>query len=228
VKKILLFLLLLPIIFFIIFVVFLTISMMPTKGRRISHYDDPQKAFLVIDIQRDFTAPAARPPFPYEKAGELIAVLNELTGSAKQENVKVIYLRQEFSGLFGEIFSKIFCKGKGIKGNPGTGFDDRLLIVSDHVFTKPKGDAFSNPVFEAFLIEHQIDELYLSGLDAEFCVYHTAKGAVNRGYRVNILTDAILLLNEKKWDRVMEKYEKYGIILMSSQEFLMAIGVDSM
>ena len=199
--------------------VLLTVSMMPTRGRKISEYDDPQKALLVIDIQKDFTAPTAQPPFPYEKAGELITTLNELTAISRQRNIMVIYLRQEFSDLFGKIFSRIFCRGKGIKGNPGTGFDDRLLIVSDHIFTKPRGDAFSNPEFESFLIQNQINELYLTGIDAEFCVYHTAKGAINRGYLVNVLTDAVLLLNEKKREDIMEKYRKNGIALIPSTEY---------
>ena len=218
-KKILLGFLALIAFCFIIFVVILTISMMPTRGKRIVEYDDPQTALLVIDIQRDFTSPTATPPFPYKEAEELITTLNEMIETARQRNVTVIYLRQEFSGIFGNIFSRIFCKGKGIKGRPGTDFDDRLLIISDHIFTKPKGDAFSNPQFESFLIENQINELYLAGLDAEFCVYHTAKGARNRGYRVNILTDAILLLDEKKWDEVTERYQKKGITLISGQEF---------
>ena len=219
-KKILLGCLLLPVLCFIVFVVMLTISMMPTKGQRISEYDDPQKALLVIDIQKDFTAPTANSPFPYERADELIKTLNHLTETAMQKRITVVYLRQEFESLFGKIFSKICCRGKGIKGNPGTDFDDRLLLVSNHIFTKPKGDAFSNPKFGAFLVENNINELYLTGLDAEFCVYHTAQGAICRGYKVYILTDAILLLNEKKWDDIVGKYQRKGIVLMDSQRLL--------
>lgn len=80
-------------------------------------------------------------------------------------------------------------------------------------------DALSNPAFESFLKERQIRELYLVGLDAEGCVYLTAKGALKRGYKVSILQDGIVLLAEKKWDSLMEKYIKNDITLLSSREF---------
>lgn len=205
---------------FIFLVVILTISMLPTKGKKIQKYTEPQRALLVIDIQKDFTATNAKSPFPYKDSERLIKTVNMLTKSVSHENIITIYLKQEFQGFFGKMFSSIFCKGKGIKGKPGTEIDERLFLTSDHIFSKPKGDAFSNPVFEAFLIEHQVNELYLVGLDAEYCVYHTAKGALNRGYKVSIITDAILLLKDKKWNEILKKYRERGILLVSSEEFL--------
>ena len=71
----------------------------------------------------------------------------------------------------------------------------------------------------AFLIENQIDELYLTGLDAEHCVYHTAKGALNRGYAVKIITDAVLILHEKKLTDILRKYQKKGVVLTTSDKF---------
>lgn len=37
---------------------------------------------------------------------------------------------------------------------------------------------------------------------------------------MNIITEAIFLLNEKKWDDILKKYRKNGIFLISSDEFL--------
>ncbi|MGB3340462.1 MAG: isochorismatase family cysteine hydrolase [bacterium] len=226
IKKVLLILLAVIAMCFVVFLVILFISMMPTRGKKITSYVNPQKAVLVIDIQRDFTAATAKPPFPYKNADKLIVALNKLTKEVAQNNITVIYLRQEFAGFFGKMFSRLFCRGKGIKGNPGTEFDGRLFIASDHIFPKPKGDAFSDPKFEAFLIEHRINELYLTGLDAEYCVYHTAKGALSRGYNVNIITDAILLFDEKKWEDILDKYRKNGIVLQTSDKFLENVILD--
>jgi nicotinamidase-related amidase len=190
----------------------------PTKGQRIAEYASVKKALLVIDIQEDFTGTTAKPPFPYEDCDKTIATVNELIDKAHSENVIVVYLKQEFVGFFGTIYSKIFCKGAVIKGRPGTAADKRISIVTDYVYSKSKGDAFSSPEFERCLITNEVNELYLVGLDAEFCIYYTAKGALNRGYKVNIITDGIFLLDEKKRDGLFQKYKNDGIILITSSE----------
>lgn len=180
---------------------------------------DTQKALLVIDIQEDYTGTTAKPPFPYKESDRLIATVNKVIEEAAKRNIITAYIRQEFSGLFGKTVSRVFCGGTAIKGNPGTEIDKRVTIVSKHSFSKPFPDAFSNHKLEALLSEHQVNELYLVGLDAEFCVHSTARGALKRGYKVNIITDGVALRAEKKWDDLIRKYRQDGINLMSSCEF---------
>ena len=182
-------------------------------------YDNPQKALLVIDMQEDYTGTTAKPPFPYKDSEKLITTVNKIIGEAAKKNIIIAYIRQEFEGLIGRTISKLVGHGTAIKGNPGSEFDKRINIISNHYFTKPMPDAFTNPKLEQFLIEHQINELYLIGLDAAGCVYFTAKGALKRRYSVYIIKDGIALLEEKKWDSLLEKFEKDGITLISSQEF---------
>jgi nicotinamidase-related amidase len=42
-----------------------------------------------------------------------------------------------------------------------------------------------------------VDEVYLVGIDAQYSVYSTAKGALNRGYKVNLITDATPMANKE-------------------------------
>ena len=193
---------------------------LPTHGRKIAQYNNPQQALLVIDIQEDFTGTTAKPPFPYKDSQKLISAVNTITGTASGQNVNIVYIRQELDGFMGRILSKLFAGGTAIKGNPGTEFDKRIAIKSGNIFPKPKSDAFSNSLFEAFLIEHQVNELYLVGLDADGCVHNTARGALNRGYKVNIIKDAIVLREEEKWEKLLKQYKEEGITLMVSQNFL--------
>ena len=65
-----------------------------------------------------------------------------------------------------------------------------------------------------------MNELYLVGLDAAGCVHNTAKGALNLGYKVNILTDAIVLKEEEKWEEFLKEYREEGINLLLTKEFL--------
>lgn len=190
----------------------------PTHGSKISQYEFPQQALLVIDIQEDYTGTTAQPPFSYKDSLRLIETVNTITETASKKNILIVYIRQEFDGVFGRMISKLFAGGTAMRGNPGTEIDKRIAIRSSHILSKPKGDAFSNPKFDELLIEHQVNEVYLVGLDAEFCVYHTAQGAINRGYTVNIITDGIALRAKKKWEKVLEQYRQKGIRLVLSQE----------
>lgn len=192
----------------------------PTKGVHIPQYANPHKALLVIDIQEDSTGITAKNSSPFKKdSDKLITSVNQIIDEASQKNIPVLYVRQEFDGLRGKIISRLTSDGVDIKGQPGTEIDKRVSIVSNNIFPKHISDAFSNPEFEAFLTEHQVNEVYLVGLDAEYCVYYTAKGARNRGYKVNLITDAAEMANQEKWDEQMKKYEKDGVHLITSGQF---------
>ena len=181
--------------------------------------DSAKKALMVIDIQEDYTGTTARPPFPYKESDRLIATVNKVIEEAAKKNIITVYIRQEFSGFFGKAISRVFCRGTAIEGTPGTEIDKRITLASNHSFSKPYPDAFSNHKLEVFLSEHQVNDLYLVGVDAEFCVHSTAKGALKRRYNVNIITDCIALRAEKKWDNLINKYKKDGINLIASREF---------
>jgi nicotinamidase-related amidase len=182
-------------------------------------FNNSQKALLVIDIQEDYTGVTAKPPFPYKESERLITTVNKIIEEANKKDIFVVYIRQEFDGFAGRTISKIFGHGTAIKGSLGTEFDKRINIISNHCFTKSMPDAFTNPKLEEFLNEHQINELYLVGLDAAGCVYFTAKGALKKGYRVSIIKDGIVLLAEQKWDSILKKFKHSGITLISNQEF---------
>jgi nicotinamidase/pyrazinamidase len=182
--------------------------------------EESNGALLVIDIQEDYTGRTARPPFPYKDSERLIANVNGIIAKTSKKNIVVIYIRHEFGGLFWETFSKIFYWGTDIKGTPGTEIDKRINIISEYCFKKPMPNAFSNPELDVFLKEHHIHKLYLVGLDAQRCVQSTAKGALRRGYDVTIIKDAIILKTEKKWDKLLKKFAKEGITLISNGEFL--------
>lgn len=154
----------------------------PTNGDKIEQYDNPQQALFVIDIQEDYTGKTAQPPFPFEDSEQLISTVNTIIEGADKGDIIIVYVQQEFNGPWGMVISEVISGGTAIKGSPGAEIDERITMQSDYVFSKPKPDAFSNPELEAFLIERQVNELYLVGLAAEGCVLYTAMGALNRGY----------------------------------------------
>jgi nicotinamidase/pyrazinamidase len=191
----------------------------PTKGLAIQKYSSPRKALCIIDLQEDVTGSTATSPFPYKNSSELVTTVNDLIKRAIEKNVFIIILDQEFDGLLGTLWSRLFVGGRLLKGHSGTKTDKRLAVESFPVIYKPKGDGFSNPDLDKYLIKNQINELYLVGADGEFCVLLTAEGARNRGYTVTIMEDALGIMNENKRENIFEKYDKNGINVINSKDY---------
>jgi len=195
----------------ILFVLWVGYMASPTKGSKISKYEKPLKALLIVDLQEDCTGPNATPPFPYKNSKELIKNVNRYIIGAEKSNTQVILVGQEFDGLAGTLWSKLFVGGRLMKGLPGTETDKRLNAKKPVKFSKPKGDAFSNPELEKYLAENSVSEVSICGVDAEFCVHLTAKGALNRGLKVNMLMEGIGIMKEQNLEKVTAEYEKEGM-----------------
>lgn len=183
----------------------------PTQGQKIAAYTSPGKALLVIDVQEDFTGLKGKQPVPYQGVEPQIMTINDLVDRASKAGLKVVYIRH----IYDDNFITRFIIGRDIEGKPGTEMDTRIKMINRNDFTKKISDAFSNPRLDEFMIGNQVNELYLVGLDAAYCVYNTAKGALNRGYKVTVIKDAIM--TRKNMSDVLKRYEKEGIIFNSSR-----------
>jgi nicotinamidase-related amidase len=66
--------------------------------------------------------------------------------------------------------------------------DQRILQKdTDKVFSKQKGDAFSNPSLVAYLKKQGITDVVVGGLVSHGCVKHTCFGGTKAGFRVSLL-----------------------------------------
>lgn len=205
-----------PIIFTSLVFLAIAKAKRPTQGKIIQNYINPQKALLVVDIQEDYTGSTAIDPFPYKHSDKLISTINSVIEAASESNLVVAYIAQELPDNF--IYRAI-SKGRSIKGHPGTAFDARLHVVNKNYFSKQMSDSFSNPELESFLINNNVNEIFITGLDAEKCVYNTAKGALNRGCKVTIISDGVAGLCEDI-NKVFDTYKADGIFVISSSEFM--------
>jgi nicotinamidase/pyrazinamidase len=184
----------------------------PTMGQKIAAYANPRKALLVIDVQEDFTGLKGKQPVPYNGVEPQIAVINNLIDGAAKAGLKVVYIRH----MYDDNFVTRLVLRRDIEGTPGTEMDARIKIVNRNDFTKKLSDAFSNPRLDEFMIINQVNEVYLVGLDAAYCVYNTARGALNRGYKVTVVKDAIM--TRKNQNDVLKQYGQDGISTTSSAE----------
>lgn len=186
----------------------------PTAGERIAGYENPSKALLVIDVQEDFTGINSRLGPQYRNAWAQISVINRLIERATETGMHVVYIRHIFHNNY---FTRKFI-GRALEGFPGAEADGRIRIINENDFIKKVPDAFSNPDLEEFLISNHVDEIYLAGLDAAYCVYYTALGALNRGYKVTVIEDAVM--TRKNLSNVLKRYEDHDITISSSKNLI--------
>lgn len=201
---------------FLALIVFLALSValmmfrsmfIATKGRKIAPYPNPRKALVVLDIQEGYSGTDMRQPATAPPATGMIAAVNRLIDMASQSDMEIAYIRQVFG-------SNLIVRLHGGKRAAKVMIDRRVKVVNNNDFEKNRTDAFSNRQFEQLLIDRQVDELYLVGVDAAYCVYRTALGALNRGYRVTVVTDAVASRN--KMTDVLERYRRKGIGVITS------------
>lgn len=178
-----------------------------------------KKALLVIDIQEDATGIASKKP--YENSKKLINNVNFVIECSKKQGIIVIYIKHEVKN---NLLNKIIMRNRFIEGTHGSEIDSRIKIVSENIYSKSKGNAFSNDNLDKDLKKNQINELYIVGLDAAACIYKTAIGSINKGYRAVVLKDAIATSNMKKLPKILEKYRRKGILLTSVQKYKQTTG----
>ena len=168
------------------------------------------KALLVIDLQEDYTGVNASENLRYKDADQLVIRVNKIIEECTKNDIDLIYIKQEFEGVIPILLTKLFSHGSAIKGTPGAEFDKRLNIVSKNCFSKSMPSSFSNSELKKYLEENKIEELYIVGLDGQFCVKETVKDAIKEKYRVNLINNAILFKNESKREDVFKKLKEIG------------------
>jgi nicotinamidase-related amidase len=180
-------------------------AMQPTVGPAIPAYPNPRAALLVIDIQEDYTGPAAREP--YREGDRIVAFSNALIGEAARRGIDVVFIKNVIDA---PVIS-LLAGGINAPGAPGTGMDRRLRRVAGvREFTKNRSDAFSNGALDGYLRERQVATLYLVGLDGAYCVNATALGALNRHYRVVMLPEGIATESRQPMGRLLERWVAAG------------------
>jgi nicotinamidase-related amidase len=79
------------------------------------------------------------------------------------------------------------------------------------VFDKPVYSAFAGRRLHEHLQERQADALIVTGSETDVCVLATVLGAVDHGYRVIVVTDAVCSSSDEGHDSLLKLYtERYS------------------
>lgn len=165
------------------------------------------KALLVIDMQNVCVGPEHNSFFQYDNE-TLINNVNKVI-SDNQDSI-IIYIRN----LMKKNILNKFAPVQVYEGTEESELCNMVNIVSDYVFDKYAGDAFSNPKLNVFLKEKNIEEIEIIGVDGGGCVSLTAFGAVKHGYKTIINTQAIGTVFKKNKERCFKKLKAKGAIFI--------------
>ena len=82
----------------------------------------------------------------------------------------------------------------------------RRLVPPATVIDKTRYSAFAEPQLAEHLNERKIDTLIVTGSETDVCVAATVLGAVDRGYRAIVVTDAICSSSDEGHDALLKVY----------------------
>jgi len=196
-----------------LFVIFTECSF-ATEGSIIPKYEDLKTVLLVMDMQEDFLGENAKMPINKEQIPAITAVINSLIDEFERDGQQIIYVKSEFPKI--AIGNRI-RHNAAIKGSPGTNIYGKIRISGNIIFSKKKPDAFSNPEFEKYLVENQVNQLVITGVYADQCVLDTALAALDRKYQVKFVRNGVGSSSEQAVNKACEKVKKRGAEVIEYQ-----------
>ena len=152
-------------------------------------------ALVIIDIQNDIT----------KNYREILPAINTAIDWAAAHAIPVVYIRHENTSPGSRTFQH---------GTRGAELVPDMNIVSEHIFTKYKGNALSSKPFADFIREQGIQNFYIAGADAVACVKSTCYNLRRENYGVTVLLDCVTSYDRRKLGEMLRYYESKGCNLI--------------
>ncbi|MCM1144172.1 MAG: isochorismatase family protein [Blautia sp.] len=162
-----------------------------------------KKALLVIDMQNVCVGENHAQYFKYNNT-DLIKAVNGVIEANK--NNMVIYIKN----IMKKNFLNKFAPFHAYEGTEDAALVNNLQIVSENVYTKYKGNAFSNAALNEFLKKNDITCVEVVGVDGGGCVALTALGAMKEGYQVIVNENAIGTMFIEKRNKYFKQLKDAG------------------
>ena len=159
-------------------------------------------------MQIDYIDANGKYPIEINQIVDFIVTVNNIINDFHDNNLEIIYLRNLFRK---NDFKNRFRNYAVVEGTLGVKIDPRINILSENIFDKYAPDALTNNDVGNFLIQYQINELYLCGVLADECVYETALGAINKGYIVNYFSNGVVGSSIKNKENAIRKLKNRGV-----------------
>ncbi|OQW41971.1 MAG: nicotinamidase [Proteobacteria bacterium SG_bin4] len=184
-------------------------------------------ALMIIDMQNDFMAGGS---LEVPGSDTLIPVLNHYIACFQQSRLPVIATRDWHPP---DHCSFVQQGGSWpphcIAGSAGAAFHTDLMLPADAFIvskaTLREADAysgFSGTGLQDLLQSLHIDRIFIGGVAIEYCVHETVNDALQLGYSVTVLLDAVQAINHKPHDseQAIDDMIAHGARLTQFQELV--------
>jgi nicotinamidase-related amidase len=188
-----------------------------SKGQIIDISQRKNKALLIIDLQKDLTTSRGKLAMDTVQTDVIIEALNELLITWEKTEYPVIYIQQEYQE---EWLLNLLTANALTRSSEGVELDEQLLQLKDknktYYLTKHIRDAFSNPELDEILKKHQVGELYITGIDAAYCVSASIDAAIHRGYEITVVETLVGTKKKQDLSHFIKSWKDKGVAVRST------------
>lgn len=162
-------------------------------------------ALIVIDVQKGLFERST----PIYKAKQVLENINTLINNARQEGVPAIFIQHSNSNTL-------------VKGSDAWQLHPEIQPLDDeNIIHKLHGNSFEDTSLHDKLEKRNLSVLVITGLVTHGCVKATSLGALDKGYKVMLISDGHSNFSKdapkliEKWNQVIN--EK-GAVLIRTQD----------
>ncbi|GHH79005.1 isochorismatase [Streptomyces sulfonofaciens] len=169
----------------------------------------PRYAVLTNDLQRDLVDKNDQRKANVER---LTPSFQKFLARMRELDVPVIHLQL----IYDEGDKKIeYHDGRipVLRGTPGAELLPEFVAPGDIVMEKKKDSGFFETDLHAFLEQHGIDTVIITGMQAQVCIQTTAADAHFRGYNVVVPSDGVVSTREEDRRRALEWLASYCAVV---------------
>ncbi|MFJ1761365.1 cysteine hydrolase family protein [Amycolatopsis sp. NPDC088138] len=157
--------------------------------------DAARTAVLVIDMQNDFVEEGA--PLEFPEGRRVIPAIQRVLDAARRRDMPVIHAAHVHRpggadmGVHRELYPPVAAGEALVDGERGAEIHPGLApLPGEPVVKKHRYNAFYATDLEIILRGLGVETVVLTGMTTECCVLGTARGALERGFRSVVLSDA--------------------------------------
>ncbi len=187
---------------------------------------DEHSALIVVDVQNDFADPKGA--LAVNGGADVIPAINGAIADARTAGACVVYTQdwhppdtphfEKDGGLWPvhcvrDTWGAAFHPALDVAGaivRKGTGGEDGY---SGFTVRDPASGDSANTILESLLRDRAVKTVAIAGLATDYCVLATALDAVDRGFAVFVLTDAVRAVDLQPGDgeRAFETMRRAGV-----------------
>jgi nicotinamidase/pyrazinamidase len=179
--------------------------------------NEKKKALIVVDVQNDFCPGGS---LAVANGDEVLAPLNKLMKEFLDRGEPVFKTRDwhpektrhfaDYGGIW-----PVHC----VQNTPGAEFhadlsdDPRVTIISKGIDESADGySGFDGTDLAQILREQEVKEVWVGGLATDYCVKHTVLDALQQGFEVKALADAMrpVNVNPNDGEKAIEEMRNAG------------------